>query len=651
VPESPTRKYLTRFRILSGIAALLVILLCVLIAAGRYLFIAELWELIPNGGGVFLAECVLFALLAVFAVAMTLAGNRIWCQLPVSIASVALAGAAVAKFVEHEQHALWFPYWEIVRPGDNPPLRFPDNVGVDVCILVSLYAGALVFSSLRIRIRGKWLLYQIMAICAAGISTIPIIGFVTGQESLCTASGCMKQHVAIMIISMLTAFAILFRDIADSPLEVVAAPNRKGAMARAGLFLIFIGCPLIFAFKQLLIALVGADQGLSSTLSLTALIAVAAKLLWSANSMDSPAKAAESVDTTVIVNRQPAREGVPEGTTIISQQGAKAEPMPVPQRANAVVLRCPECKRVYSDNLELCPGCDVELIIEVQDRLIGTTFAEKYAIDALLGKGGMSTVYLARHLFMGTQVAIKLMHSGTLSDVTAVRRFQHESKTMSRLKHPNVLDARDFGFFDGLPYMVMDYVQGKSLAALIKEHGALPRRQFFDLALPICSGLHHAHQQGIVHRDLKPANIMIVRDDDGNIQPKIVDFGLAKLMSSDVHLTQTGECMGSPLYMSPEQCMSSANIDHLSDIYSLGCVFYECLTGIQPIQGDSILDVLQKHMSAAPLAFPEDSLTPIDLQQLIYRMMAKAPQDRPQSANQIYNALMRVEQTTRVAGV
>lgn len=218
---------------------------------------------------------------------------------------------------------------------------------------------------------------------------------------------------------------------------------------------------------------------------------------------------------------------------------------------------------------------------------------------------------------------------------------------MSRLTHPNVLQAIDFGFFDGMPYLIMDLVKGHSLSEKLKSEGQLSLSAFFEISRQVCLGLSHAHLNGIVHRDLKPANIMLLQQDgqDG-VQVKIVDFGLAKMAepesSSGGKLTQTGDCMGSPLYMSPEQCTGSP-IDQRSDIYSLGCVFYEALTGRCPLEADSILEVMRAHISESPKEFPADSRIPITLQQLIMRMLCKEPADRPQSADHVLTDLKEAQ--------
>ncbi len=696
---------------ISALSAGLVLLCCFCISAGWFFDIAELRTPIPGGGIVSFGTCVAFALLNCFILTtMACSGRKPVAWICYSGAAL-LALLAAVRALETALGADWIPPLEIPVPADRNSLMLPGPVTVDVCILLIFYGLGFALSRWKFRVK-EWPIFQALTLCGCVISFIPIIGYISGQESLCTIYGCIKQPLAITFISLLSAFPILFRDVSDSPLADAARNNRTGRVFRTGLLLSLVACPLAFVLKTALVLTQIIEPGLASTLSLTALLVIAVRLLWSSgtsgadsqttqlqefngysgssgsgNIPPSPPQGVASegnrqsssawgsgqviskisppdggqringngvaspindrqVQVASGANNQPVFDSTPysglgEATTIVGEFAA-----PVSARASSVILMCNACKNRYTENLEVCPIDGNELRVEIVDRLIGTIFAEKYRIDALLGKGGMSTVYLAKHTLMGKQVAIKLLHSNILSNIAAVRRFQHEAKTMSRLRHPNILDALDFGFFDGLPYLVMNLVEGSSLSELLKETRTLSLRQFFDISLQICSGLSHAHTQGIVHRDLKPANIMIIPEQSGD-KVMIVDFGLAKFTSAENEgadrITQTGDCMGSPLYMSPEQCTSSP-VDHRTDIYSLGCLFYECLTGNPPIRGNSILEVMQGHLSGAPAAFPPSTNVPHDLQELIYGMLAKDPQDRPQSLSQIHSKL-KVAQT------
>lgn len=280
------------------------------------------------------------------------------------------------------------------------------------------------------------------------------------------------------------------------------------------------------------------------------------------------------------------------------------------------------------------PGSDPE-------GLLGTLFAQKFQIIELLGEGGMSVVYRARHLAMDKEVAIKVLNNHRSSDETTVRRFKQEAHAASALSHPSIVAIHDCGIDDkGTPYLVMDYVAGKSLSKMIKEGGPLPLDRFLEIMQQVSSALTHAHSRGVVHRDLKPSNIMISENND-RLHAHLVDFGIAKVLTPGgegiQQLTQTGEVFGSPLYMSPEQC-SGAQVDQRTDIYSFGCVMYEALSGAVPHSGESVFETINKHVNdlPAPLSAPQISEEARkQLEVLLFRSLAKAPEDRPQRMDDV----------------
>jgi serine/threonine protein kinase len=230
----------------------------------------------------------------------------------------------------------------------------------------------------------------------------------------------------------------------------------------------------------------------------------------------------------------------------------------------------------------------------------GDMVARHYQVIECLGSGGMSVVYKARHVLMDKIVAVKLLLPNAIPSQKMVLRMQQEAKAISRLRHENIVQVSEFGLDDkGLPYLVMDYVTGKALSNLIEKQEKLPLEDCFKITIQVASGLEHAHAEGIYHRDIKPDNIIITTE-NGKETAKIVDFGIAKLAdNTSQNLTQTGELFGSPLYMSPEQCRGK-NADHRSDIYSLGCVLYECIFGRPPFISDSRLTTMMMHISDKP---------------------------------------------------
>ncbi len=219
----------------------------------------------------------------------------------------------------------------------------------------------------------------------------------------------------------------------------------------------------------------------------------------------------------------------------------------------------------------------------------GATIGGAYTIVRLIGCGGMGEVYLANHGTLSKQCALKVIPPEQVTEIGWLR-FQAEAKAVAKLEHINLVRVTDLGIHDGcLPFYAMDYVEGKNLADLVSEYGPMPLTAFLDIFLQVCDGVDCAHRNGILHRDLKPANIMVLEAAKGKRLAKVLDFGLAKLTKHDrskQSLTAVGDVFGSPFYMSPEQCTGD-KLDRRSDIYSLGCTMFECLTGQPPFTGDT----------------------------------------------------------------
>lgn len=271
---------------------------------------------------------------------------------------------------------------------------------------------------------------------------------------------------------------------------------------------------------------------------------------------------------------------------------------------------------------------------------VGSIIDRKYELLALLGTGGMSAVYKARHSFMRNTVAVKLMHPRLLTDTQSLKRFQQEARAASRLKHPNAISVYEFGIAGGQPYLVMDYLEGISFADLIKREGKVDAERCLHIFIQACDALADAHERGIVHRDLKPSNIMLTKDKDQDNFVKVVDFGIAKIVSEgseSLKLTSTGEVFGSPLYMSPEQCMGHT-LDARSDIYSMGCLMYEALTGKTPFVGKNVLETILKQTSepAPELGAIEGDVRVVQkLDAIVLKCLAKAPEQRYQSMKEL----------------
>jgi CheY-like chemotaxis protein/tRNA A-37 threonylcarbamoyl transferase component Bud32 len=310
---------------------------------------------------------------------------------------------------------------------------------------------------------------------------------------------------------------------------------------------------------------------------------------------------------------------------------------------------CPECGLSYSLNKEFCDDDREQLITEKLDPALGTVFGERYEIESVIGSGGMSVVYKAKHKLMNKVVAIKLMDPRLVRQQIAVRRFQLEAQAASRLNHPNVIVVHDFGITpDEQPYMVMDFLGGRSLQDILDERPQLDPPRAKRIFTQCASGLAHAHQFGVVHRDVKPNNIIIDQDHAGEEIVKIVDFGIAKLVSEadskQQRLTRAGEFFGTSMYMSPEQCRGK-DVDRRADIYSLGCVMFESLTGLPPFEGENDLDTIQMHLSAEPPTLRErrpDLNIPDEFEFLVRKSLEKDADKRFQTMEELIAELSRL---------
>ncbi len=307
---------------------------------------------------------------------------------------------------------------------------------------------------------------------------------------------------------------------------------------------------------------------------------------------------------------------------------------------------CSKCGFVATGDEQTCPADGSEL--SQPAGYVGATLLDKYQVLKELGSGGMSVVYKVRHKMMDRIEALKMLRKELVHDAGAFKRFQQESQAVAALRHVNVVKVLDFGVLeDESAYLTMEFLEGKDLAAIIKNERILDVERAMPLFLQICEGLFHAHSHNVVHRDIKPGNIIVTHDTNGKELAVIVDFGIAKLAGPDgssiSKLTRTGEIFGSPLYMSPEQC-SGKKLDERTDIYAVGCMFYRALTGIPPFYGatpmDTMMSQIQDDARPFQLVCPELSF-PASLESAILKCLAKDPKDRFASMNELRKALLK----------
>ena len=311
--------------------------------------------------------------------------------------------------------------------------------------------------------------------------------------------------------------------------------------------------------------------------------------------------------------------------------------------------KCPKCGVEYPDTTTLCPADGVALEKDA-DSLVGITLAGKYRIDARLNEGGMGTVYRGCHVLMDKTVAVKVLRASLAADEKIVARFSREARAASRISHPNALTVTDFGEDEsGHVFLVMEFLSGKTLKQVIRDEGPLPLPRVVDITRQIADALNAAHAQGVVHRDLKSDNIMLVDTMAGD-HAKVLDFGIAKINEPDgaidTSLTAPNLVIGTPQYMSPEQCSQESEIDARSDIYSLGVILYEMLIGHVPFSGESPTMVMMKHLQEpVPSVLEERTDIPAAVGRVVARAMAKVRDNRYQNAAEL------VEDLTIAAGM
>jgi serine/threonine-protein kinase len=299
---------------------------------------------------------------------------------------------------------------------------------------------------------------------------------------------------------------------------------------------------------------------------------------------------------------------------------------------------CPQCSTEYDVDQRFCPrdGASLRAANAAAD-LVGEVVADRYLITQKLGEGGMGQVYLAEHVRMGRKSAVKVMNPSMVHDADAISRFNREASNASRISHPNVAAIYDFGeTAEGLIYLAMEYVDGEPLTRLIARERALSPARAAEIVRQTGDALAVAHELGIVHRDLKPDNIMITRGRDGGDFVKVVDFGIAKAGGGDAQqkVTKTGLVVGTPEFMSPEQ-LAGDPLDGRSDVYSLGLVAFNMMTGALPFPSETAQESMIMRLTDRPRTLAEtrgDLAWPAEVQRVLDRALARDARERYQSA-------------------
>ena len=303
------------------------------------------------------------------------------------------------------------------------------------------------------------------------------------------------------------------------------------------------------------------------------------------------------------------------------------------------MAECAACSRPLGDVAEYCDYCgmQVEAALAPTADLTGRTLG-RYRITALVGRGGMATVYKATHPGLAQTVAVKVLHAHMACDAGVRARFQHEAQAVAALRHPNIVRVLDFDCINEAYLMVMEYVEGPTLAerlsALVTQGRRMPPREVLRIFAPLCSALDYAHRKGMIHRDVKPGNVLLTTEGE----PVLSDYGIAKIVGVTQH-TAMGTVMGSAYYMSPEQAQG-LELDGRSDLYSLGVVLFEALAGRVPYSGDTLGTVLARHITAPvpPVCVLNDELPPT-MDGLMRVVLAKAPAERFRTGRALATAM------------
>src|SRR5215210_2606064 len=267
--------------------------------------------------------------------------------------------------------------------------------------------------------------------------------------------------------------------------------------------------------------------------------------------------------------------------------------------------------------------------------MVGEVLSGRYEVEELVGVGGMSSVYRAHDRLLGRMVALKVLHQQYTEDADYVERFRREARSVASLSHPNIVTVIDRGEHEGRPFIVFEYVDGENLKKQIERLGPAPVDEALELGLQIARGLSFAHQNGLVHRDVKPQNVLL----NGDGQAKVTDFGIARSLDVQHGMTQTGTVLGTSDYIAPEQAQGE-RVDEHSDVYSLGVVLYELLTGEVPFPGENFVAVAMRHINEPPPPIRDrrPDVSP-RLEAAVHRAMAKDPNDRFQTMAELADEL------------
>ncbi len=509
-----------------------------------------------------------------------------------------------------------------------PGITFPNPVVQEEAASLLLLGLALLSFAWTVK---RTCLSHLFLIASLLVPLLILFGAATKSPHLCAMGGCFQMSIGFSILVIFSSLGTLLASCDSGHAAILASKSTGGALSRRGAaFLLML--PFLLLLRTVLVSIKVRGYPLVEEPLSWAIFALLA-LIFTVWLIASGAGALERIET----EKEEMKLQLEESEDLMRRtlKTVSNSSNSTSQSITRFKKICMVCSGEFDYSVETCPN-DGNLLQKVRyDTLVGTTFLDKYEILEELGSGGMSTVYRVKQVFLGKEFALKILKDSASGSGESIARFQREAQAAGALKHQGIISIQDFGLTpDGQPYMTMEYIAGSSLSQLLDKKSKLDLRLALSFMDQICEALMHAHENGIVHRDLKPSNIMLVTGLDGKINAKIVDFGIAKVVAENnensLNLTKTGELIGSPLYMSPEQCRGQ-KIDHRSDIYSVGCVFYEMLVGMPPIVGKQVTDTILAHIQKPPNPFPDGIEIPNNIKNAIFKALEKEPDSRHQT--------------------
>lgn len=630
-------RLLDSFRLSAVISGSLVFIYCLTVVIGWYCDIQSLKMLF--GFAVPFGAAVSYMVLACLVLVLALFPERKDVRLACAAVSILVAFCGAIKLAETIQEADWdwFNFPLSGELANGVVLQFPGQVTPDGIIGILLVSTSLFLMTLHSsKLDPIW---QLLLTFTGAVALLPVIGFLQGIPEFCGLWGCVKVPVTLAASTLVLSFAVYSLRPGSGWFALLLEPDMLGTALRRSLFALMVLLPLFTALKAGAVAAHVIDENTASpalsVLNLLAGVSIVISQFVYAYRREQDLR--RDTEKKLAALSSEVTQGIKNNA------GSSSLVSFSPRYAV-----CPKCGKQLSATVLNCP--DDDELMKVVDKLEGQILDGKYKIVEYLGAGGMSTVYKARHIVLDKILALKLLQPHLLGNARFVQRFQREAQAMARMQHPNLLTVHECGFLEGVPFLLLDFVDGKGLDVLIQERARLSVGQMIAIVSQIADGLMNAHDSGVVHRDIKPANIMISENVKGRELVKVVDFGLAKMLEEDPghqKISKEGNSAGSPMYMSPEQCVGDP-ADARTDIYALGCLMYECLTGNPPLFGQSVLETFNKVMNEKPKPVSTIVEIPQELDDLILKCLEKRPEDRPASMLEFRTTLKEIKE--RMAG-